>query len=150
MRKHLPNPARQLKPDQTRKHHNVLGRVHTPLNRIPARARLKLLLAQLVDLIAARHDRPDHDVADRARDDDGEVVKGVCGLADCCDAAVGVEGQDAGGCYVLCERELSVCCVCVYVCDVCTYVNSKRPSTLLKRSPGIGELEQDSAAVDVL
>ncbi len=94
-RKRLPHSSRQLEAYQARKHHNIPARLHATLNSLLLRARFEFRSPQLLHVVAAGNDNPEHDVADRARDNGGQLVEGVGGVADGGHVARGFGWQEA-------------------------------------------------------
>ena len=75
LRQRLPYSSWQLVPYETRKHHNILRGLHTTLNRVVQLVRVIAQRPQLLRLVTAANDRPDHDVADGTCNGDGVLLE---------------------------------------------------------------------------
>lgn len=92
----LPNAPRQLVPDQTGEHHNVLGSTLALRDHVLLRGSLELGSLQTRVLVRQSDDGPDHDVTDGARDDGLHAVESLCLGTDSGHVAGGVGGQNLG------------------------------------------------------
>ena len=97
----LPHPPRQLVPDKTSKHHNVLGSALALRNNILLSGRVEVGSLEARVLVGQSDDGPDHDVADRAGDDGLHAVEGLGFGADGGHVASRVGGEDLGAFDVL-------------------------------------------------
>lgn len=92
----LPNPSRQLVPDQTRENHNVLGSTLALHNDVLLGRRVELGTLQAGVLVGQSDDGPDHDVADRAGHDGLHAIESLRLRADSGHVARGLGREDLG------------------------------------------------------